>query len=509
MVEVEKGVIVVGDETLNDRLAAIGQMSAGIAHEIRNPLTTVKGFLQLLKEEHPHQYWDYVFPELDQAISTVQNLLQVSKPNLDNEPYSPISLCAELETMLYLFQNQVYNVNVQTEFWDKEVFVFGKKSQIKKAIFNILKNAFEAIDGSGTITIGHHREGNFVCLSIADTGSGIEEDKIKLLGTPFFTTKDHGVGMGLTQAYAAFYENGAEVEVISEPRKGTKFMIKFPIQINEDFNIQDLGLQTTEGQSLKEFFALNKDKFNELLLSEASEAFELVKKGSKISKTKLLDDAHQLIDLLIDGISYEIISLAKERGTSWAKSDLPIASKLTWFQGVRSATWRFLNFYYSRHGIESDRFFSLERRINYLLDSFVKHFFVHFTKYRDSIIRSQRELIDELSVPVIPIAESVAVIPLVGTLDTYRAKRIQENVLTEISKLKLHKIVIDLSGVAFLDSAVVGHLFRIVDGIKLLGCRAVLTGIRPEIANTMIEQGIAIDEKIEIYSTLRQAVQLG
>ena len=56
-----------GDETLNDRLAAIGQMSAGIAHEIRNPLTTVKGFLQLLKKEYPHQYWDYVFPELDQV----------------------------------------------------------------------------------------------------------------------------------------------------------------------------------------------------------------------------------------------------------------------------------------------------------------------------------------------------------------------------------------------------------------------------------------------------------
>jgi anti-anti-sigma factor len=499
----------VGDETLNDRLAAIGQMSAGIAHEIRNPLTTVKGFLQLLKKEYPHQYWDYVFPELEQAILTVQNLLQVSKPGLDSEPFVAISLCTEIETLLYLFHNQIYEIAVETEFLGRNLLVLGKRTQIKKAIFNIMKNAFEAIEGRGQVKIRHYREGESICLVISDTGHGIPEEKIKLLGTPFFTTKDNGTGMGLTQAYTVFHDHGAEVDVKSEPGKGTTFMIKFPIQMDDNLEIAEVELAYVEGQSMKEFFIHNQERFQELLVSDASETFELVQKSPRFDKEILLEDAKRLIELLIDGVIPEVVSMAKERGISWAKSELPVITKLTWFQSVRHIFWIFVRYYYSKQKIDTSTFFKLERKINYLLDTFIKHFFASYTNYRDTVIRSQRELIDELSVPVIPIADSVAVIPLVGTLDTYRAKKIQENVLMEISNLRIQKLVIDLSGVAFMDSAVVGHLFRIADGIKLLGCQAVLTGIRPEIANTMIEQGIVIDGKIEVHSTLRQAIKIG
>jgi anti-anti-sigma factor len=497
----------VGDESLNDRLAAIGQMSAGIAHEIRNPLTTVKGFLQLLKKEYPHQYWDYIFPELDQAILTVQNLLQVSKPGLDTEPYVTVSLCAEVESLLYLFHNQIYQVHVETDYRDRDNQIFCKKSQIKKAIFNVLKNAFEAVESQGTITVQHFREGCFVCLVIADTGHGIPEEKIRLLGTPFFSTKDNGTGMGLTQAYTVFHNHGAQVDVKSVPGKGTNFMIKFPVETEEDYDIKEIGFEYVEGQTLKKFFIHNLARFNELLISDATETFELVRKSERFSKETLLDDARQLVESLLDGVVPEIVSMAKERGTIWAKSDLPVISKLTWFQSVRQVVWILVQSYYSNQEIDARTFFRLERKINSLIDTFIKHFFASFTNYRDTVIQSQRELIDELSVPVIPIADNVAVIPLIGTLDTYRAKKVQENILMEISNLKLQKLVIDLSGVAFMDSAVAKHLFRIADGIKLLGCQAVLSGIRPEIANTMIEQGISVDEQIEVHATLRQAIQ--
>jgi len=91
------------DHTLS-RLASIGQIAAGIAHEVRNPLTAVKGFLQLLQEEFSHRYLDIACSELDQAISTLQDLLQVSKPDLEEESYIAINLCSELESLLYLFQ---------------------------------------------------------------------------------------------------------------------------------------------------------------------------------------------------------------------------------------------------------------------------------------------------------------------------------------------------------------------------------------------------------------------
>jgi anti-anti-sigma factor len=181
-------------------------------------------------------------------------------------------------------------------------------------------------------------------------------------------------------------------------------------------------------------------------------------------------------------------------------------TQLSWFQAVRRVIWKFFSFYYAKVGIDVQGVFELEQKTNELLDTFIDHFFASFAKFRDSLIKSQRDLIAELSVPVIPIMDGTAVLPLIGTLDTHRAKKVQEHVLAELNRLQISRLIIDLSGVAFLDSAVVKHLFRIVDGVKLLGCRAILVGIRPEIANTMIEQRIPLDDNVEIYSTLQQAL---
>ncbi len=133
------------DESTINRLAAVGQIAAGIAHEVRNPLTAVKGFLDLLKEKHPHEYIDIALSELDQALVTMQNLLNVAKPKMDNEPFANINITTELESVLYLFQNQQYRIEVKTEFRDTNVQIIGKKNQIKRALFNLIKNAFEAI----------------------------------------------------------------------------------------------------------------------------------------------------------------------------------------------------------------------------------------------------------------------------------------------------------------------------------------------------------------------------
>ena len=118
------------DEALN-RLAAIGQISAGIAHEIRNPLTAVKGFLNLLQESAPHAYLDVACSELDNAIHTIQNLLDVSKPDLDSEPYVEFSICSELESILYLFQDNMYRIQVEKNFHNPDVLIFGKRNQLK------------------------------------------------------------------------------------------------------------------------------------------------------------------------------------------------------------------------------------------------------------------------------------------------------------------------------------------------------------------------------------------
>ncbi|KHF36546.1 Sporulation kinase A [Paenibacillus sp. P1XP2] len=184
------------------QLASVGQIAAGIAHEVKNPLTAVKGFLQLLKEKNDANYIDIAQSELENAIDILQNLLQVSKPDLNNEPTEPIDLTVELESIIQLFQDQFYRVHLQRELRDSGNFIYGRRNQLKKMFFNLIKNAFEAIPDKGTVTIGHQASDNHITVYIEDTGSGIPKEKLSQLGTPFFfdERKRHRHG-----TYACFF----------------------------------------------------------------------------------------------------------------------------------------------------------------------------------------------------------------------------------------------------------------------------------------------------------------
>jgi anti-anti-sigma factor len=487
-----------------ERLASIGQVSAGIAHEVRNPLTSVKGFLQLLKEESPHPYLDVANSELDRAISILQDLLQVSKPDLDEENYMSINLCTELEALLFLFQDKIYRVQVETKFRDTNELVFGKKNQLKKALFNLLKNAFEAIKDEGVITIEHYRYIDSIYLCISDTGIGIPAEKLHLLGTPFYSTKDEGTGMGLAQVFSTVYQHGARIEVNSKEGIGTTFVIEFPIKTNQKNGVKNLNLQYLEDQSFKEFFMLNEGRFKELLNSQVETILEQAKLNGK---NHLLEITELLMDLLEEEKQHELIMLAKDRGNGWAKGDLPLILKLEWTQAFRQMYWDFLHSYYKRVELNKEDFFELERKINMMLDQYIHHFCSSYAEYKNEVLRSHRELIEDLTVPVIPLSKTMAVLPVVGSVDTFRAKKIQERLLKQIETLQVRRIIIDLSGVAYMDTAVIGHLFRIVEGVNILGCKAVITGIRSEIANTIVELGAVMTEKVETKGTLQQALE--
>jgi len=494
------------DHTLS-RLAAIGQISAGIAHEVKNPLTSVKGFLQLLQEETKHSYLDLASSELDRAISILQNLLQVSKPDLDDESYNSINLCLELESIIYLFQDQLYRVRIEKNFSDTDQVIYGKKNQLKKAFFNLLKNAFEAIPEEGTIFIEHQRVGNSILLIIRDTGVGIPEEKIPLLGTPFFSTKDEGTGMGLTQVFSTIYQHGAKIDVKSVEGGGTTFMVEFPVITKDNIELRDLPLHFEEGQTLKEFMEANAEQFKEVILADASHIFQQIEGHETINQDYLLGTARRLIHSFVEGIPHEMIVLAKDHGKNWAKSNLPLILKMEWIQSFHKVYADFLYNYYKHNNTSFDTIIKAERETTFLMNTFTNHYISSYTEYNNDLLRSHRELIEELSVPVILLTPTLGVLPMVGTIDTYRAKNIQEKVLHQIESLKLKKMIVDLSGVAYMDTSVVAHLFRIIEGLALLGCKAIVTGIRSEIANTMIELGIVLTDKIEIQGTLQQALE--
>lgn len=220
------------ERRLNDRekLASIGQIAAGIAHEIRNPLTSVKGFLQLLKENHAHPYLNTMESELEKAIDTLQNLLQVSKPNLYEEPIIEIDLCKELSSLIFLFQDKLYNVEIEMDLRDSDRLILGKKNLFLKAFFNLIKNALEAMPSKGKIRIEHFFQDDLIQVKITDNGVGVPKDKMNMLGTPFYSSKGEGTGLGLTQVFTTVNEHGGSIKVQSEIGIGTTFLVQLPLK---------------------------------------------------------------------------------------------------------------------------------------------------------------------------------------------------------------------------------------------------------------------------------------
>lgn len=211
-----------------EKLSAIGEMAAGIAHEVRNPLTAVKGFLQLIQKNFEHTYFPIINEELDSAIRILNHLLLVSKPDFDNEPDTEVMLCSDLESLLFLFQEKLYNVEVVKKLSDCDKGIQGKRNPLFKAFFNIMKNAVESISGKGKLTLEHYYKDESIHVKIIDTGKGIPEEKVKLLGTPFYTTKINGNGMGLTQVFTAVHRHSGQVFIESEVDKGTMVHVVLP-----------------------------------------------------------------------------------------------------------------------------------------------------------------------------------------------------------------------------------------------------------------------------------------
>jgi rsbT co-antagonist protein RsbR len=489
------------------RLATIGQISAGIAHEIRNPLTAVKGFIQLIQKEVDSRYWDIVNSELDQAISTVQNLLTVSKPNDGEEPPAYISLCALVESTLSLFHNELYRVKVEKRFYNANVKVKGKRSQLKRAVFNLLKNAFEAIHGEGSITLTHYRKDDRIWFIVRDTGSGIPKEKLQFLGTPFFSTKsESGTGLGVTQIYAAFYELGAEIAVDSTEGEGTTFTFIIPVSEAATEEGGNVDLNYEESMDVREFFEANRDIFRQQMELEARTTFEMVSKSQFVSARDLIDHANQIVSLVHDGLTQEIIQLAQERGMVWAKSDIPLITKMEWFYALRKVIWSFLRYYHMQRNAVARDIFELSERINDALDNFIIHFNVSFTKFRDEILRSQQSIIEELTVPVIPIFNQTAVLPLIGKLDETRLIKIEDKLLERVQEKGIQKVFIDLSGTVIQHTEIIEAVIRLVDGVALLGCKAILTGINAPLAKLMLNSNHDAIAKLCVESTLQQAL---
>ncbi|WHY02186.1 ATP-binding protein [Neobacillus sp. DY30] len=218
----------------SDRLNLIGELAAGIAHEIRNPMTALKGFIQLLepsiKAEHS-MYYEVITSELARIDSIINEFLILAKPQ--ETKYLDKDICQIMRETIDLLSAQavLYNVQFYTHYEEQLPHVYCEPNQLKKVFINLIKNAIEVMPNGGEITIAINSiKDQFIQISIRDEGMGIPVDKIKKLGEPFYTTKEKGTGLGLMVSYRIIEEHNGSIEVDSEEGIGTLFKIKIPLK---------------------------------------------------------------------------------------------------------------------------------------------------------------------------------------------------------------------------------------------------------------------------------------
>ncbi len=212
-------------------LDLIGQMAAGISHEIRNPMATVRGFLQLLKMDNDfgkqEHYFEIMIEELDRANSIITEFLSIG--NTKTSDMKMLDLNTIIFDMCPLMEVDAVTQNKMIEVETEDVpYLLLNHNEIRQLIMNIYRNGLEAMEEGKTLLIRTYKENDSVVLAVRDQGIGISPEVMEKLGTPFFTTKDNGTGLGLGVCYAIAARHNAKIE-IETGNEGTTFFIKFNI----------------------------------------------------------------------------------------------------------------------------------------------------------------------------------------------------------------------------------------------------------------------------------------
>lgn len=213
----------------SDRLFIVSQMAAGVAHEIRNPLTSIKGFLQLMKPNVNELHYRVMMSEMERIEQIIREFLLIAKPQ-PLETFRFNSLGGILEHVISLLNTQAVMNNIWIAYEpDGDIpAVWCNENQLKQVFINIVQNAIEAMPGGGEIRIrtGMYENGD-IKVSILDHGVGIPAERIKRLGEPYFTSKEKGTGLGLTICQRIIEAHGGKMSILSELHQGTEVILIF------------------------------------------------------------------------------------------------------------------------------------------------------------------------------------------------------------------------------------------------------------------------------------------
>jgi two-component system, sporulation sensor kinase A len=215
----------------SEKLALVGQLAAGIAHEIRNPLTSIKGFIQLFKSKYTsdEEHFNLVLSELERINLIVGEFLVLAKPTAVVFKEKEIKNLLKDVVTLINTQAIMNNIQILLEFESDIPMIVCEENQLKQVFINILKNSIEAMPNGGVIDVKVKvKEKDKVSICFIDQGSGIPEDRIPTLGEPFYTTKEKGTGLGLMTSYKIIENHDGELKISSKINEGTTVEVILP-----------------------------------------------------------------------------------------------------------------------------------------------------------------------------------------------------------------------------------------------------------------------------------------
>ncbi|MYL32886.1 PAS domain S-box protein [Pontibacillus yanchengensis] len=217
-----------------DKLAAVGQLAAGVAHEIRNPLTSMRGYAEFLQldetDDERQEYLSIIVEEIERVNAIVEEFMLLSKPKeieLGKKNIIPI-----IRNVISLLEFHAKKHKVQLSFENKMdvMEVNCDEDRVKQVFLNLIKNSIEASPKGGTVSVSIQLENKDITMKVKDTGVGIPPDQLKKIGEPFYTTKKNGNGLGLMVSFKIIEDHGGKITVESEVQQGTTFTVQLPLE---------------------------------------------------------------------------------------------------------------------------------------------------------------------------------------------------------------------------------------------------------------------------------------
>ncbi|WP_246943721.1 sensor histidine kinase [Bacillus pinisoli] len=217
----------------SERLKTTGQLAAAVAHEIRNPLTVVKGFLQLYERDPSYnednkRHFSLMINELDTAEKVISQFLSIAKPEKETETeLVNVKLVLQSVTDLLNSYGHLHDHNIILNMGE-ECYIDASTIELKQLLINIIKNAMEASKLGDSVEITAESKNGFIYIHVIDTGEGMTKEEIDSLGTPFYSLKSRGTGLGMMICFNIVAKYKGAIDIDSEKGKGTTVTIRFP-----------------------------------------------------------------------------------------------------------------------------------------------------------------------------------------------------------------------------------------------------------------------------------------